>query len=52
MNAEETIYRRRFKFKGAKGKLINLEPEMKQHLYKAAIEEMQKIEEQLKILKD
>lgn len=52
MNAEETIYRRRFKFKNNKGKRINLDEEMKNHLYRAAIIEMKKIEEQLKELKD
>ena len=46
MNAEETIYRRRFKFKNNKGKRINLDEEMKNHLYRAAIIEMKKIEEQ------
>ena len=52
MNAEETIYRRRFKFKNNKGKRINLDEEMKNHLYRAAILEMGKVEHQLKILKE
>ena len=44
VEAEEIIYRRRFKFKDNKGKLVNLEPEMKRSLYQAAIGQLEKIE--------
>ena len=39
-NAEETIYKRLFKFKNDRGRLINLETTMKRHLYTAAIKEI------------
>jgi histidyl-tRNA synthetase len=51
VNAEETIYRRRFKFKSNRGRLINLEPTLKDHLYHAAMKEIEKIEEYLEYLK-
>lgn len=52
MNPEETIEKRVFKFKNNKGRLINLEPTMKNYLYTAAIKEMEKVEEYLKYLKE
>ena len=50
-NAEETIYRRTFKFKNNRGRLINLEPTLKKYLYNAAVKEQKKIEEYLEYLK-
>ena len=52
MNAEETIFKRRFKFKTDKGRLINLEPNLKAHLYSAAVKEQKRIKESLEYLKE
>lgn len=52
INAEETILKRRFKFKNNRGRLINLQPVMKTHLYQAAVKQKKVIEEYLKYLKE
>jgi hypothetical protein len=44
LNAEDSIYHRRFKFVNNKGKRINLEPGMRQLLYQAAIGQVEVIE--------
>jgi hypothetical protein len=50
-NAEEAIYTRLYKFKDNRGKLVNLNIDLRQELYQAAREELKTVKEYIKYLR-